>query len=184
MTPQTQLGQAISTHLPTVARDPEPPRNLSRLPGFPPHPGIWRPLVSDKPQELLFICQTMPIMGANISHRGPSSRNLQLDVIGLQGDRAETSKRARKINPKCPRVESSVIGRHLCASVNLSLSPGWLGSFQSPVQSVRGRPGRKPVALPLCPDVGHDDVSSLAGYKELGPGVTPHDPPGISFSSP
>lgn len=107
-----------------------------------------------------FICHTVPITGVSISQMGPSSRNLQLDVMSLRGHRAETSKVERKINLIHPkRVESCMICRNLCTTINLPPSLRWL----SP--GTGERPGRKPAPLPLS-DTRPDDVSSLTRYKE------------------
>lgn len=114
-----------------------------------------------------FICQTAPITGARIFQMGVSSKNLQLDVMSLQGHRAETSKGERKSNPICPRrVESCMICRNLCTPVNLSLSLGRLSPGRG-----RDQAGRKPAPRPLSSDGRRDDVSSLAGSKEPGRAV-------------
>lgn len=131
---------------------PEAPGCLSCLPVFPIHLRILRSPVPDKPKNAPSICQTVSVMGAGISPTGPNSRNLQLDVTGLQGDRAETSKRDRKINPKRPRrVEPCMICRNLRAVVNLSLSLGWLSSFQ-PLHSAPHKGETRDEASP-CPSL-------------------------------
>lgn len=90
-----------------------------------------------------------------------------------------------------------MICRNLCAVVNLSLSLGWLSSFQPrtdppPARHThRGETRDEAHPGPLCSDARRDAVSSLAGCEELqgaalvpGPAVTPGDPSSTSLSSP
>ena len=130
--------------------------------------GSWRSQGSDKPKNAAPSVKSMPNTGACISPTGTKFKTFAIRYCEPAGDRAETSK-DRKINPECPRrVESCVICRTLCTTVNLSLSPGWLSSFSPHVAPAVERPGMKPSSLPLSSDTWRADVSSTAGCEELG----------------
>ena len=172
MTPRLSLDQPISTHCPPPwleTRGSQMPLQLSSL--FLSLQGVGGPWGQISPRAPLHLSNRAGYRSQHFPS-GTKFKKFAIKHCEPAGDRAETSKEDRKINLKCPRrVESCVICRTLCTTVNLSCSLGWLGSFSPRVAPVGERPGVKPSSLPLSSDTRRDDASSVAGCEELARAV-------------